>query len=344
MESLTLPPLHQSSCIAISDESGVGAARRQAATWASAIGFDDAHAGKVALVLTEVANNVLYHAREGEIVLRRLHEQNGEGIEVLAIDRGPGMRNVEQCLVDGYSTLGTRGAGLGSIARNADAFEIFSAPGRGTVVLARLWKKPGVQTSGTSFGAVCVPIHGEQVCGDGFGVISTNERTRIALFDGLGHGQGAADATLLGLREFYRQSSLGPAALLGHLHETMRATRGAAAAIVEIEPGPERLRFAGVGNCAGSIHEPGSGKRPQGLASHNGTVGAQLPRVNEFNHVWPRNGLLIMHTDGLATRWNLDDYPGLAGRHPALISAVLYRDFSRNRDDVTVLAFATRSA
>jgi len=57
-----------------------------------------------------------------------------------------------------------------------------------------------------------------------------------------------------------------------------------------------------------------------------------------------RDGLLIMHTDGLATRWNVDDYPGLVGRHPSLIAAVLYRDFSRNRDDVTVLAFASRSA
>ena len=345
MESLTLPPLHQTTSITISDDTGVGAARRVATAYASAIGFDDTRKGNLALVVTEAATNLLYHAREGEILLRQLRDGENDGIELLAVDRGPGMRNVQQCLVDGYSTLGTRGAGLGSIARNADCFEIFSAPDRGTIVLAQVWKsRRAPVTTGGKFGAICIPVKGEIVCGDGFGVASTPERTRIALFDGLGHGQGAADATLVGLREFHRHAGFGPAALLGHLHEVMRSTRGAAAAIVEIEPGSQRLRFAGVGNCAGSIHQPGLGVRPQGLASHNGTVGAQLPRVSEFNHAWPHNGLLVMHTDGLATRWNLDDYPGLSGRHPSLIAAVLYRDFSRNRDDVTVLAFATHSA
>ena len=333
-------------CLGISDDSGVGAARRAAAAWTVALGFDETRKGSLALIVTEVANNVLYHGKDGEILLRQLREENDEGVEVLAIDRGPGMTSVTQCMVDGYSTLGTRGVGLGSIERAADEFDIFSVPNRGTVVLARLWKRrrTGNLEAGQRFGAVCVPLRGEHVCGDGFGITQTPERTRIALFDGLGHGQGAADATLVGLREFHLQPSLGPAALLAHMHEAMRPTRGAAAAIVEIEPGVQRLRFAGVGNCAGSIHDPRSDKRPQGLASHNGTVGAQLPRVNEFNHAWPADGLLVMHTDGLATRWNLDDYPGLAVRHPSLIAAVLYRDFSRHRDDVTVLAFATRSA
>ena len=343
MESLTLPPLHQSASIALTDETGIGAARRLASTWAAASGFDDTRAGKLSLVVTEAASNALHHAREGEVLLRQLRSANGEGIEVVVLDRGPGMRNVEQALVDGYSTRGTRGVGLGSIARNTDTFEVFSAPGRGTVLVAQLWNTQQTAGDGRVFGAVCLPIRGEKVCGDGFGVSMLAERTRILLMDGLGHGQGAADATLVGIRTFLSSSSAGPAGMLAQMHEAMRSTRGAAAAVVDIEPGQERLRFAGVGNCAGSIFDR-RGARPQGLASHNGTVGAQLPRVNEFNHTWPSDGLLVMHTDGLATRWNLDDYPGLAGRHPSLIAAVLYRDFSRGRDDVTVLAFSTRSA
>jgi hypothetical protein len=47
--------------------------------------------------------------------------------------------------------------------------------------------------------------------------------------------------------------------------------------------------------------------------------------------------LLVMHSDGLATHWNLDQYPGLVGRRPSLIAGVLYRDFARGRDDVTVV-------
>jgi hypothetical protein len=40
------------------------------------------------------------------------------------------------------------------------------------------------------------------------------------------------------------------------------------------------------------------------------------------------------------SRWSLEDYPGLAARDPAVIAGVLYRDFSRRRDDVTVVVAA----
>ena len=44
-----------------------------------------------------------------------------------------------------------------------------------------------------------------------------------------------------------------------------------------------------------------------------------------------------MHSDGLTTHWTLERLPGLAARHPSLIAGVLYRDFKRGRDDVTVV-------
>jgi anti-sigma regulatory factor (Ser/Thr protein kinase) len=344
MEALTPPLGHQSASVVISDESGIGAARRLAAALSASIGFDDTRKGKLALVVTEAASNLMLHAGGGEVVMRRLREHGRDGFEMLAIDRGPGMRNVAQCLVDGYSTRGTAGAGLGSISRNADVFDVFSAPDRGTVVLAQIWNPPQVASASTArWGAVCLAIQGEHVCGDGWAVVSSGPRTVIALLDGLGHGQGAADATLAGLASFHANIALSPGALLAPMHEALRPTRGAAAAIAAIDTGAAQLRFAGVGNCAASIHA-GPGTRSSGLASHNGTLGARLPRANEITTVWPPEAVLIMHTDGLGTRWVLDDYPGLVRRHPSVIAAVLYRDFSRNRDDVTVLAFTARSA
>ena len=342
MEALTLPPLHQTESLAITDESGVGAARRVASAWADALGFDDTRKGKLALVVTEAASNVFFHAGGGEILLRRLRDAAADGFEVLAVDRGKGMRNVNQCTEDGYSTRGTAGTGLGSIARNSDVFDVFSVPDRGTVLLAQIWN--GVPSEkARQFGAVCVALSGEEVTGDGYAVLMQPERTRIVLMDGLGHGQGAADATLAGLHAAHANPGLGPAALIERLHQVLRPTRGAAVAVVEIEPGAQRLRFAGVGNCSGSIHDPAK-PRSQGLTSHNGTGGAQMPRLQELGHSWPRDGLLIMHSDGLGTRWNLDDYPGLTRRHPSIIAGVLYRDFSRQRDDSTVLAFTAPSA
>jgi anti-sigma regulatory factor (Ser/Thr protein kinase) len=344
MEALTPPFLHQNALVAISDETGVGEARRLANTLSDAVGFDATRKGKLALVVTEAATNVLHHGRGGEILLRRLCEEGRDGFEVLAIDRGPGMRNVAQCSVDGYSTRGTAGTGLGSIARNSDVFDVFSAPDRGTVLLSRIWKSAHADKAPREmWGAVCVAISGEVVSGDGYAVRSNGPRTTIALFDGLGHGQGAADATLAGLRSFHASAGRGPVETLEPLHEALRPTRGAAAAIVAIDLAAAQLRFAGVGNCSGSIHA-GRGSRAVGLASQNGTLGARLPRMNELTYAWPTDGLLILHTDGLGTRWNLDDYAGLARRHPSVIGAVLYRDFSRNRDDVTVLAFTSRTA
>jgi anti-sigma regulatory factor (Ser/Thr protein kinase) len=344
MEALTLPPFHQTASLAITDESGVGAARRVASAWADAAGFDATRKGKLALVVTEAASNVFFHAGGGEILLRRLRDGAVDGFEMLAVDRGKGMRNVAQCAEDGYSTRGTAGTGLGSIARNSDLFDVFSAQDRGTVLLSQIWNGPQPEKSSAGqFGAVCVAINGEEVTGDGYAVLAQPERARIVLIDGLGHGQGAADATLAGLRAAHSDPGLGPTALIQRMHEALRPTRGAAVAVVEIDAAAQRLRFAGVGNCSGSIHDPAK-SRPQGLASHNGTVGAQMPRLNEFNHDWPSDGLLIMHSDGLGTRWNLDDYPGLTRRHPSVIAGVLYRDFSRQRDDSTVLAFTARNA
>jgi anti-sigma regulatory factor (Ser/Thr protein kinase) len=347
MEALTPALLHQNASVAISDESGIGEARRLANALCSAAGLDDTHKGKLALVVTEAASNVMHHGRGGEILLRRLREHGREGFELLAIDRGPGMRNTAQCLVDGYSTRGTSGTGLGSIARNSDELDIFSMPDRGTVLMARLWRRDSVTDqpvpAESRSGAVCVPMSGEQVCGDGWATVTQGARSTLVIFDGLGHGQGAADATLAGLRSFHANTSLGPADMLAPIHEALRATRGAAAAIVSIDLNAQQLRFAGVGNCSASIHTA-PGMRQSGLASQNGTLGARMPRTHELSYAWPTDGLLIMHTDGLGTRWNLDDYSGLYRRHPSVIAGVLYRDFSRNRDDVTVLAFKARSA
>lgn len=343
MEAVAPPVPHQSVSVVLSDETGVGEARRLAAALSEACGFDETRRGKLALVVTEAASNVIHHAGGGEVVLRRLREHGREGFEVLALDRGRGMRNLAQCMVDGYSTRGTAGTGLGSISRNADVFDVFSAPDRGTVLLAQFWNPapPGTPSS-ARWGAVCLAIRGEEVSGDGWSVSSAGPRTAIALLDGLGHGQGAADATLAGLQCFRANVARGPADTLAPMHEALRPTRGAAAAIAVVDGGAGQLRFAGVGNCSASIVSPGT--RTIGLPSHNGTLGARLPRVNELSYAWPPEAVLIMHTDGLGTRWNLDDYSGLIRRHPSVVAAVLYRDFSRNRDDVTVLAFTLRSA
>jgi hypothetical protein len=77
--------------------------------------------------------------------------------------------------------------------------------------------------------------------------------------------------------------------------------------------------------------------RSHGLVSNNGTVGARMKAVQTFSCDWPAGDLLVMHSDGLKSAWSLGSYPGLLTRHPAIVGAVLHRDFQRGADDATIV-------
>lgn len=323
--------------ISVADVSQAGEARRAATSLAARHGFSEEAQGKVALIVTEAARNLAIHAKQGELVVSLLEEAGASGLEILALDRGPGMADVARCMADGYSTAGTAGEGLGAMARMASTFDLYSLPGGGTAVLARVWASPrpgGAPAGCLDVGAVCLPKHGEDVSGDGYAVDQEAGRCRIMVVDGLGHGPGAAAAAQEAIRIFERASREGPVAILQAAHAGMRHTRGAAMAVAEIDAEKRQVRYAGIGNIVSSLITE---KQRVNMVSLNGTVGHQLRQVQEFTYPWPEHALLVMHSDGLGTHWKLDSYLGLMAREPALVAGVLYRDFSRGRDDVTVL-------
>jgi hypothetical protein len=288
-------------------------------------------------VATEAASNLAKHARNGQIVLRSLSESEGNGVEVLALDRGPGIADVGRSLRDGYSTAGTAGAGLGAIRRLADLFELTSTPGLGTALVARLRRRDAPDAAPTrsiEVGAVCLPVSGEEACGDAWAIESSPSRSAILVADGLGHGLLAATAATEAARVFRKTSGAQPEEIVHALHAALRPTRGAAAAVAVIDHAARTLRFAGVGNISGVVFALG---RRQGLVSHSGTLGHEVRKVQSFEYVWPAGAVLVMHSDGLGSQWNLARYPGLSMRHPALVAGVLYRDFRRERDDSTVV-------
>jgi anti-sigma regulatory factor (Ser/Thr protein kinase) len=309
---------------------------------ARALGFADKDIGNLALVVTEAATNLVKHAVGGQLLWRALERDHGVGLEILALDRGPGITNVGECLRNGYSTAGSPGTGLGAIARLATEFDIYSLPGKGTALLARLWSGrlsvPG-PVPALELGVVCLAKPGEQVCGDGWTQVVQADRQVLLVADGLGHGPDAATAAQAAVQVLREHPALAPAALIEAAHAVLRSTRGAALAVAELNPGQQAVRFAGVGNIAGVVFNAGSSRH---LVSHNGTVGHTLRKVQEFSVPWPPGALLILHSDGLATHWNLTAYPGLLGRDPSLIAGVLYRDYTRGHDDVTVLILKQR--
>src|SRR5262249_658281 len=175
---------------------------------------------------------------------------------------------------------------------------------------------------------------GEQVSGDAWALRITPERTVVFVSDGLGHGAIAAAASEAAIGIFRERAGLRPTEILEYVHEGLRPTRGAAVAITEIDSRRGVIRFAGIGNIAGTILAEG---RAWSLVSHHGTAGHDVRRIQEFSYPWPAGATLVLSSDGLVSHWTLDHHPGLAARHPMLVAGILYRDFRRGRDDTTVV-------
>lgn len=318
--------------VAIEDATQIGQARRVAQLAASGAGFDATDAGRVALVTTELATNVLKHARSGEIHISVVQGDGAYGVEVTAVDRGPGF-NLADCLPDGFSTGGTRGEGLGAVRRQSDVMDMY-ADHRGSVVMARLYPK-GFARADIRFAATQQLMQDETVCGDGWGVALDKDKVSILLVDGLGHGMSAHEAANAALATFREAPLEEPVNLMGALNTGMAGTRGGAVAVAQYVRESGVLRYAGIGNIAGGLLTI-EGSR--GLASHPGIVGVQARRAQSFDFPHSQGKLLLMYSDGLQSRWNHKEYPGLPNRHPGVVTALLYRDFNRGRDDTTILA------
>jgi anti-sigma regulatory factor (Ser/Thr protein kinase) len=327
--------------IPIDDRTQVGEARRVAAQMTETLAFDATQAGKVALAVTEAATNIIKHAGSGKVVLGPLLRGSSTGLEILALDRGPGIANVGASLRDGHSTAGSMGAGLGALSRLSPSFDLYSQPGRGTAVRLELWSGQSVPpVDELELGAVCLPMSGESVAGDGWLLEVSGDYRTILVIDGLGHGPNAARAARAATEAFAKHPAAAPGALMEICHAALATTRGAAGAAARVDLTKNQGTFAGIGNIGCRVET--TGERRQ-LVSHSGTLGHVMRRVQEFEFPFPAGSLLISHSDGLTTHWSVADYPGLMSKHAGLIAGVLYRDHERGRDDVTVVVLKNKA-
>src|SRR5262245_15819235 len=294
--------------VSVAHRSQIAEARRVAGALAREIGFDPGEVGRVELVVTEVATNLVKHTDGGEILFQSATHEGGWGLDVVALDRGPGIANLDEALRDGFSTRGSPGTGLGAIFRQSRSFDIHSASGVGTGLLASLWIGPDGKEMDHAIGGVSVPKTGEDVCGDSWAVVQDADRVRVFLADGLGHGPLAAEAASRARDVFLARPRLDPADVVALMHDALRPTRGAAAAVAGIDRGHRVVRFAGVGNVAGSIF---SGASSRSMVSVHGTLGHDLRKVQQFEYPWPSDGLLVMNSDGLVSSWSFKRYERL---------------------------------
>ena len=326
--------------IPVSEQSQVGEARRAANRLATDHDLDETARGRVAIVVTELGNNLWRHAQKGRLLIGCRKSDEGCQLEVIAIDSGPGMADVARCLRDGYSSGGTPGTGLGAVQRLSTDFSVFSSPGKGTVILSRTWVPSASAPAARSFrarfahAAICLAAPGETISGDAWDIrLDGNGKAAVIVADGLGHGPVAAEAAAEALKAFGTLRG-SPAAVLERAHPALRSTRGAAVAIAELDADAGTVVYAGAGNISGRLI---SGIEDRSLMSQHGTLGVAIRRLQDVSYPWPDHSIVVLHSDGLLTRWNLKDVGGLLQCDPAVIAGWLLRDFTRGHDDVTIV-------
>lgn len=321
-----MEPLTQTTVVAIQDQSQVALARRTATEFANIAGLDEQRTSAANIVAVELANNLLQHAGSGQIYFS--FSAPSGSFEIVAVDHGRGMTSVNRCLEDGFSTSSTPGLGLGAVQRFASRFGAFSVPNRTTVVSAQMTDaRPQFD-----FGVICIPIQGETLSGDSWAV--SEDGSTFLVVDGLGHGIFASDASRMATSIFLKHQSSTPKQLLEMMHSAMRSTRGAAAAIAQINRTDRKINFAGIGNIGCMIVGQ---ERNQSLVSHNGTLGHQMRRVQEFQYSYQPSDVLLMQSDGLTTQSKQGIPPLLMSQPPSVIAAFLFSEQLRGRDDATLL-------
>ena len=344
--------------LAVEDASAVVACRNAGLAMASRLQFPAARADALALAVTEAASNLHKHARQGALLLAVNRDADVPGIDLVTIDSGPGLRDVGAAMQDGHSTVGTLGIGLGAIRRLADFCDLYSVPGHGTALVARFWpvpRAPAIRCAG-----LIRPITGETECGDAYGVLRTGDTVTAVFCDGLGHGPLAAAAAAAALAAVLGEPATGPAtamgpatgsasasgpasgsasepvALLERAHRRMSGTRGGAVAVVQVSG--QLARFAGLGNVAAFILSAGSRKS---MLSVPGIAGYQARAFRQFEYEVPPGAAVILHSDGISSRWEVAAVPGVETKDPLLIAAVLLAEAGIHRDDAGVVVLAS---
>jgi serine phosphatase RsbU (regulator of sigma subunit) len=189
-------------------------------------------------------------------------------------------------------------------------------------------------------GAATRAYPGETANGDAWQLDWHDGACRIAVIDGLGHGPEAAAAAQAALETLALRPELSPADALKACHTALAGTRGAAISIARIDTTSEQLTYAGIGNVDGHLLRQG---RQERLTAQRGIVGAALPSVRPASYLLQAEWMLVMHTDGIRSRFHVEDLPSDLQTQPQQLAEVILGGWSRDTDDATVIVVVHQS-
>ncbi len=323
----------------ISDRSFVAYAKREVHNLVGQTSFDPRRVAGIDIIVSEMCSNLVKHGGGGELLFRLNLFQCWE-IELLAIDNGPGIQDTAKAMKDGNSTTSTLGQGLGAMARLSDHFDIFSQPGWGTVVYCKVQETRITQPSRfrsdkLNVVSFCLPKMHETACGDGVATRQSGGELQVFLGDGLGHGAAAHAAVKTAADFFEKCDESDPVSILRAMHHHVRSSRGLVATIASLNTKTMSWQICGVGNIATRIYR---GSEYRNYLSYNGTVGLNIPTTLVSSTVEAeKNQRLIMCSDGIRSAWRFNRLTGFARMDNTMQAAIIYKDNSRQTDDVSVV-------
>jgi anti-sigma regulatory factor (Ser/Thr protein kinase)/serine/threonine protein phosphatase PrpC len=332
-----MPSFPSRQCFRVSHPASVGQARRAASQTCASLGFSPEESEQIGLVVTELATNLIKHAQGGTLTLTPLSTGDRIGVEIESCDNGPGIADIQSAIADRFSTTGTLGTGLGAVNRLMDELEVESPAGQGTRVVCRKWLRQhrlSPRHCPLDIGVATRPFRSGQANGDAFVIKHWEESALVGVIDGLGHGHFAHLAARAARNFVEGHYDLGLEQIFQGVDRACHATRGVVMALARFDWGQDKLLFASVGNIEAKIF-PSPGEFS--FRTLRGVIGFNAPKPVVTEHCWSLDHALVMHSDGLESRWGQEACSGLAHRSASELASDLLNNLSKEHDDATVL-------
>lgn len=336
-EKLTVPKPTSPLTVEVTAAVEVHRARDLAKNFSSGLGFSPAECEEIALVVCELASNLIKHARGGRISLNSIEAERGVGIQIESEDNGPGICDVERALTDGYSTTDSLGTGLGTVNRLMDELEFRAHPHReGLHVICQRWRRPSInrfKVRELEFGAATRSYRMLPENGDAIILRQWDGHALTGVIDGLGHGPFAKKAAQAA-RQYIEQHFDQPLmSLFRGVDRTCRATRGVVMALARFDLDQQKLAIASVGNVEVRL----MGSNRSSVIVRRGILGLNAPAPVIAEHPWTSSSILVVHSDGLQAHWQWEGFRDLMREDPGVIALQILRKLGRMDDDATVV-------
>lgn len=307
----------------IFDRASVSLARERVRHVARAVGFGPEDTERLALAVSELAQNQVDHARDGQISVREIERGGVRGVEIEAADRGPGIADLAGVL-DGAIPGRGLGAGLPSVRRLAEELDADVRTDEGTVLrvrrfLAPVQRHPEVAIRGRGL---------ERPSGDHAVVRRAGNLLVVAVIDGAGHGPPAREAAEIAAGEVHVDR--GPATMMLAMHEALRRTRGASASVLKFDLPRQTVTVAGVGNVTVriTVGDLVTTCRPQ-----PGLLGSRKIVATDEVVPFPARAAVHAFTDGISARTDVRE---IAGRSAIHIASRVFAAHVKDHDDALI--------